>query len=232
MCDIGAKDLSKHSFFGPTSSTLLSGSDLLQLENLSVSEILDLTFSRTRKKCIQFGTGAWWVYELCPGQYIRQYHEVTLLDRVSGLSTTAIETQHILGRFNQSARRPSKEEDWKHVVNMTSPNIGAAGNPLSNAPTNHGGNGAFFAQEYTGGDICDHQDVTDSAIKAGEVGEGRIERSTTVKYGCGNHIEMSVKEDTTCHYVINVNIPALCHHPLFRPPTSRKQFVKCLAEDF
>ncbi len=171
-----------------------------------------------------------WVYELCPGKYVRQYHEVTLLDRVSGASSTAIETEHILGRFDHALPSPSKEDDWKHVVNVTSFQTGVTGNIVPLAPSFHGGSGAFFPREYTAGDICDNEDVTDSAIKAGEIGAGRIERSTTVKYGCGSQIEMTVKEDTTCHYVAYVSIPSLCHHPLFRAPTSKKQFLKCLGE--
>jgi hypothetical protein len=98
------------------------------------------------------------------------------------------------------------------------------------APRAHGGNGAYFYQEYPNGDVCDHEDVTDSAIKAGEVGEGRVERSTTVRYGCGGSIGLIVKEDTSCHYVADVTIPALCQHPFFRAPVSKKQVVKCIPE--
>jgi len=95
-------------------------------------------------------------------------------------------------------------------------------------PTRLGGNGAYYPQEYTKGDVCDHEDVTDSAIKAGAFGEGGIERATTVRYSCGNFVEMSVKEDSTCHYVIDISVPTLCSHPLFKAPISKKQVVKCL----
>ena len=157
---------------------------------------------------------------------------MTLLDRVSGLTSTAVETEHILGRFDKESRLP-KDREWEHVVNVTALHTASSTKTKGRSRTvlvAHGGNGAYYYQEYIGGDVCDHMDVTGSAIKAGEVGEGLIERSTTVKYGCGNHVEMTVKEDTTCHYVATVSLPALCHHPLFRPPLSKKQVIKCVPE--
>jgi hypothetical protein len=39
---------------------------------------------------------------------------------------------------------------------------------------------------------------------------------------------MTVKEDSTCYYIVKVSIPALCTHPLFQAPISKKQVVKCL----
>ena len=89
-------------------------------------------------------------------------------------------------------------------------------------------NGSFYSQEYTKGDVCDHEDVTDSAIKAGEFGEGGIERATTVRYSCNSELDISVKEDSTCHYIVEISVPTLCYHPLFKAPVSKKQVVKCL----
>lgn len=199
---------------------------VMDIENLSISNILDLTFERPGKRCIQYGAG-WWVYELCPGKYIRQYHEISRLDPVSGTSSVVIDAEHILGRFDKS-RNTWNDEDWKYVVNSTSTLKARSGQSMSWVPTIHGGNGAFLVHEYAWGDVCDSDDVTDSAIKAGAIGEGRIERSATVKLGCGSLIEMTVNEDTTCHYVVHVTIPALCNHPLFRAPTSKQHLVKCL----
>ena len=138
-----------------------------------------------------------------------------------------IDAEHILGRFDKS-RNIWNDEDWKYVVNSTSTLKARSGQSMSWVPTIHGGNGAFLVHEYAWGDVCDSDDVTDSAIKAGAIGEGRIERSATVKLGCGSLIEMTVNEDTTCHYVVHVTIPALCNHPLFRAPTSKQHLVKCL----
>lgn len=162
-----------------------------------------------------------WLFELCPGRHVRQFHEVTLLDRITGVPRTQIETEYILGLYDTENDLITKESEWKHVVNETK--TGASARSPSG-----GGNGAYYSQDYIFGDVCDHVDVTDSAIKAGEFGEGGIERATTVKYSCGNQLEMNVKEDSTCHYIVDVTIPALCGHPFFKAPVSKRQVVKCL----
>eukprot|EP00535_Pseudo-nitzschia_heimii_P001924 CAMPEP_0197176478 /NCGR_PEP_ID=MMETSP1423-20130617/2394_1 /TAXON_ID=476441 /ORGANISM="Pseudo-nitzschia heimii, Strain UNC1101" /LENGTH=675 /DNA_ID=CAMNT_0042625859 /DNA_START=11 /DNA_END=2038 /DNA_ORIENTATION=+ len=153
-------------------------------------------------------------------------------------------TEFYLGRYLEEDHPVvDREDDWKHVVNATTTTnaadsrggssssfpspvpSSAAGAPSASAA---GGNGARYVQEYTGGDVCDHEDVTDSAVKAGEFGEGKIERAVTVRYSCLEHLSITVKEDSTCHYIADVTLPTLCHHPLFRPPVSKKQVVKCL----
>jgi hypothetical protein len=155
------------------------------------------------------------------------------MDRISGAASTEVESEHILGKYNPKVYESTpKHMEWKNVVNATNLGIGSKNNKprarVSGAPTAHGGNGAYYFEEYPSGDVCDHEDVTDSAIKAGQVGEGGIERGTTVRYSCGNQVEMTVKEDSTCHYLVDVSIPALCAHPLFKAPVSNKQVVKCL----
>jgi hypothetical protein len=169
------------------------------------------------------------MYEICPGALVRQFHETTLMDRVSGASSTAVDTEHILGKYNAEDHESyPNESEWQHVVNATV----LAGGAIPSLPSAYGGNGAYYYQEYTGGDVCDHTDVTEAAIKAGAVGEGGVERASTVRYSCGTRMSLKVKEDSTCHYLVEVTIPALCDHPLFRPPVSKRQILKCLpAED-
>jgi hypothetical protein len=206
------------------------------VKTMSVTEVLSKTFGETGDFCLQTGTGGWWVYEFCPGEYIRQFHETTLLDRLSGQASTAVDTEHILGRYiSEDHNWLTKENQWMHVVNATETGVGSGtksstarkgkSNKLSNKL---GGNGAYFFQEYTKGDVCDHEDVTDSAIKAGSFGEGGIERASTIQYSCGVVLDMNVKEDSTCHYIVDISVPTLCDHPLFKAPTSKKQVVKCL----
>jgi hypothetical protein len=167
-----------------------------------------------------------WLFELCAGRHVRQVHEVTLLDRITGVPRTEVETEHILGMYDTEDDLITKESEWKHVVNETKTTTGSSSKGGKSPPG--GGNGAYYKQEYVSGDVCDHEDVTDSAIKAGEFGEGGIQRATTVKYSCGNQLEMTVKEDSTCHYIVDVTIPALCGHPFFKAPVSKRQVVKCL----
>lgn len=151
------------------------------------------------------------------------------MDRVTGFSKTAIDTEHFLGRFDPDSTVP-KDKEWRNIVNATSSTHKGQSKSRSTTPLAHGGNGAHFYQEYTMGDVCDHEDVTDSAVKAGAIGEGLVERATTVRYGCGPYIGLSVKEDSTCHYVADVTVPALCQHPFFRAPVSKKQVMKCIPD--
>ena len=87
-----------------------------------------------------------------------------------------------------------------------------------------------FIQEYTNGDVCEGVDVTDTSIKGGSLNAmGGIERSTTVRFFCGKFAELvHVNEDSTCHYVIDVTVPALCHHPHFMAQPIPKKVVKSL----
>ena len=209
-------DTKKDSTFSSSTSSPTPASKT----DLSIRQILDQTFDRKRKTCIQSGTGGWWVYELCPGRYIRQFHEVSLLDRVTGAATTHTESEHILGNY-QAEILETDEPEYKSVVNVTSTKAKSSSHVKN-------GNGAYFVQEYEGGDLCDHEDVTDSAIKAGKVEKGGIYRAATIKYSCGAKMQMTVKEDSTCHYVVEVVIPALCEHPLFQAPVFKKQVIKCL----
>lgn len=168
-----------------------------------------------------------WTYELCPGEYIRQYHEKTILDRATGTATKQIDSEHMLGKYDVNTYgNVSGEKEWDMMQNVTALNPTGVSKSTAALKPNQG-NGAFYVQEYIGGDICDEVDVTGAAIKAGEVGEGNIGRATTVKYGCGSQVEMIVKEDSTCHYVATVWLPTLCHHPLFMTTTSTAQVVKC-----
>ncbi|CAJ1946433.1 unnamed protein product [Cylindrotheca closterium] len=131
--------------------------DPATVSEMTVVEILKSLFGRD--KCMQTGTGGWWLYELCPGRHVRQFHEVTLLDRITGVPRTEVETEHILGKYDSEDDFVSKDDEWKHVVNETATSTAASGSSSK-------GNGAYYAQEYTYGEVCDHEDVTDSAIKA------------------------------------------------------------------
>jgi hypothetical protein len=224
--------------------------DPAEAEKMSVVEILERTFGKSGNFCIRSQTGGWWSYEFCPGDYVRQYHEeeVSLMDQVIGIQrrgTTPGVTEHYLGRFiPEDHKGVTKENEWERIVNATTTLGGSKSKPppfkklgnndkkniksQSGPSTSAGGNGAYYFQEYTKGDVCDHEDVTDSAVKAGEFGEGGIERAITVRYSCNSDLTISVKEDSSCHYIVDITVPSLCHHPLFRAPISKRQVVKCL----
>jgi hypothetical protein len=129
-----------------------------------------------------------------------------------------VETEHILGQYDATTADAYPDEDWKFVVNATK---------IESKVAPGVGNGAYFELHYTNGDVCDHSDVTDSAIIAGSTG-GIIARASSVRYYCGLSYAISVNEDSTCHYLVHVTVPELCKHPLFMAPLAKKQVVKCL----
>jgi hypothetical protein len=173
-----------------------------------------------------------WVYEVCHGLHIRQFHETTMVDKATGVAKNQVETEYFLGKYNAADHETyPAESEWKHVVNATEDGIHGGLQPTKRRQRSkgaYGGNGAYYYQEYTAGDTCEGPDVTEAAIKAGQVREGAVERASTVRYTCGPVMEMNVKEDSTCHYIVDVSIPALCGHPLFKAPVSKQQVVKCL----
>mmetsp|Transcript_19550 Transcript_19550/g.40199 ORF Transcript_19550/g.40199 Transcript_19550/m.40199 type:complete len:609 (+) Transcript_19550:101-1927(+) len=220
--------------------------DPAQAEKMSVAEILSETFGKPGDFCMRTQTSEWWAYEFCPGKYARQFHEeVNVMDQISGIvggseaKKPSSVIEFFLGRYvPEDHEGATKENEWEHVVNATTVEgskkaFGESRNKnrrksQSGPSASAGGNGAYYYQEYTKGDLCDDVDVTDSAIKAGEFGEGGIERAITVRYSCNTDLTVSVKEDSTCHYIVDVTVPTLCHHPLFKAPLSKRQVVKCL----
>jgi hypothetical protein len=187
------------------------------VEGESIREILDRNLAQL---CLQTNNlGEWWSYIFCHKQDIRQFHETSQKRAVGGalVASREVDAEHILGKYDKTIEDSLDEEEWKLVVNVTKGESDGWGE----------GSGAYYTVEYTGGDVCDHPDVTDSAIVAGSKG-GIVERSSTVQFFCGEYFDIAVNEDHTCHYIVRVKVPDLCYHPLFRAPVSRKQFMKCL----
>eukprot|EP00536_Pseudo-nitzschia_multiseries_P003653 jgi/Psemu1/302087/fgenesh1_kg.57_\ len=228
--------------------------DPTEAETMSVVEILEWTFGKTGSFCIRQQTADWWSYEFCPGHYVRQYHEEQniLTDRFIGITTVEKRasgpgvTEYFLGRFvPEDHEGVTRDNEWEQVVNATSLLLSSQGGsskpkPPQGAPnedgskqqsednnartipfTKAGGNGAYYIQEYRKGDICFGEDGTEFAMSG-------TERAITVRYACHDDLSISVKEDSTCHYIIDVTVPTLCYHPLFKAPVLKKQVVKCL----
>ena len=182
-----------------------------------------------------------WTYEFCHKKQIRQYHANNVIDSSTGMAKQTVETEHILGVYKGSGNSIEdypNEEEHLHVVNATG-SIGGdlgIGKRKNRAQQNNkeagqqpGGNGAVYEQEYKHGEVCDHEDVAESVIKGGNVVHGSVERSSTIRFSCGKRWELiEIKEDSTCHYILDVTVPELCQHALFQAPVTKTQVVKCL----
>ena len=188
-------------------------------DNESIREIVDRTLE---KVCLRQGNhNQWWIYELCHGQHVHQFHEGNVFDPETGLTSMQIETEYVLGIYDEEASESFvREDEIKYVVNVTE--FDKAASVIMQAKRINRGNGAYFYQEYTDGQVCDGNDPD---VK----NKGGVPRSTTVRFYCGTTYELSnVNEDSTCHYVMDVTIPDLCEHPLVKKSADKKQVIKCL----
>ena len=228
----GSSDVSGKSEYRVLSRSTPTDKELaMAKENESIREILDRVLNML---CLQTNHGGWWTYEICYKQSIRQFHETIGTKRNSAgakIVAKITETEHTLGVYDETKERrhiPDAEE-WKLVVNATVSRTGS--NSVGSVWGE--GSGAYYEIEYTGGEVCDDADVTDSAIVAGSAvgANGDVERSSTVRFFCGELYDVAVHEDSTCHYIVQVKVPALCQHRLFRAPSAKKQVIKCLPAD-
>jgi Glucosidase II beta subunit-like protein len=190
-------------------------------ENESIRETLNRVLDNV---CLQKATSEWWSYELCHSKNVRQYHENSLVDPLTGITSKAVEAENILGLYVvEKLETFPNEQEGTFVVNVTGnlvdEDLGLAMSRASTTPQR--GNGAYFKQEYSGGDACENNDVASAVLK--------VERATTVRFFCGPKYELTqVNEDSTCHYIVDVTIPDLCENPLFNAPLAKKQVIKCL----
>ena len=201
-------------------------------ENETIRDILDRTMG---KACIQSSTSGWWSYEYCHQKHVRQFHESISINVDTGMATATSGDEDIyyLGYYSEELDSYPEEDEWKYVVNRTLSTSGSGGDGGAPSGSSAGSGGgqtvaAYFTTEYVGGNVCDDAEVTDAAIKAGTVRSGHIERSSSVRFACGQSFDIYVNEDHTCHYIVDVTVPDLCHHPAFKAPVAKKQVVKCL----
>lgn len=201
--------------------------------DVSIRYILEKTLANS---CLKRNEG-WWTYSFCFKSSIYQYHESVDLDLEQGVMTAKIEASNVLGKYDPvSSEGFPKEEEVHHVIFPKGRIQGEVRNGIdldsatsSSTTQSLVTDSAFYQQEYKHGDICEGEDVIDSAIKGGEVGEGGIQRSTTVRFFCGNSKELvRINEDHTCHYVVDITLPELCSHKYFAIPQIEKHAMKCV----
>ena len=197
----------------------------------SIRYILDKTFVEMGERCLKRNEG-WWSYKFCYKGAISQFHESFDLDADRGVMKALIESENTLGIFDPvAAERYPNEDEVQYVVFPQGiyEEDAKSGTESTPTPQTSGLESAYFYQEYTSGDVCEGEDVIDSAIKGGEMGEGVIQRSTTVRYFCGDKRELiKINEDHTCHYIIDISVPELCSHKFFEIQHIDKHAVKCM----
>lgn len=144
-----------------------------------------------------------WVYELCHGRYLRQYHEETTKFK------SKITQEYFLGKIEAEQIKQHNEEYEKEKEELDR-------NGLSR-PTIlvNGHYKPYVMLNMTGGTKCD---LT------------KKPRVSRIIYVCSEdtkHELYSMKEVSTCEYEAIVLSPLLCLHKDFKVDTSTQHEIKC-----
>lgn len=149
----------------------------------------------------------YWIYELCHGKYLRQYHEE------NNKYKPKITQEYYLGRLEPEMIKAQEEQYNNEMLEL--------GRNGRNRPTImvNGQHKPYVKLEMSGGTKCD---LTDK------------KRLSTVYYVCNEFSDLgihSIKEISTCQYEAIVLSKSLCEHKDFKTDVNTEHEVKCYALD-
>uniref|UniRef100_A0A182IZ96 Endoplasmic reticulum lectin 1 n=1 Tax=Anopheles atroparvus TaxID=41427 RepID=A0A182IZ96_ANOAO len=158
-------------------------------------ELLEPLFSST--SC-SYRIESYWSYEVCHGNYIKQYHE----ERHE--KSTKVQ-EYFLGRWDKQKTtvmksRYSKSESDKEQMKYKKI---------------EGFNLPYLELEMDSGTICDLN------------GEPRVTKILYVCYMFGKNEVYSLKETSTCNYEVIILTAALCTHPKYKPQDTEENKINC-----
>ncbi|CAL8111604.1 unnamed protein product [Orchesella dallaii] len=155
----------------------------------------------TQSFACTFKLEQYWMYELCHGRYIRQYHEERDGKKVK-------RQEYFLGRWtNEEYERMRTNLDRE----MSNPDF------KSQIPTKKidGVNMPYLQINMTDGTFCDLNT------------QPRMTRVLYVCYPLGKHEIYSLEETSTCEYEIVVLSPNLCEHPDYKSKDAGENLINC-----
>lgn len=159
----------------------------------------DLVLTLFSHNVCSYKIESYWTYELCHGQYLKQYHEEHDGKKVKL-------QEYFLGKwskFHTEALRTKLEEADK-----------------TNEPLQYkrieGLNLPYVEIEMQDGTLCDINN------------EPRVARVLYFCDAHGKNEIYSLKETSTCNYEIIVLTPVLCSHPSYRPHETTEYNINCL----
>lgn len=173
---------------------------------------LQLLFPLLKGDMCSYKYELYWVYELCHGKFLRQFHEEASKFRAK---TTQ---QFFLGRMDsEDLKRHEVEYNLEEERRDTTTD---GGTPLKR-PTIlvDGVAKPYVSVNMTDGTVCD------LTMK---------NRSTKVIYVCGGGLKnevYSIKETSTCEYEAIVLTPHICQHKDFMIESSKEKEIKCYSLD-
>ncbi|XP_065079018.1 endoplasmic reticulum lectin 1-like isoform X2 [Ochlerotatus camptorhynchus] len=141
---------------------------------------------------------SYWTYEVCHGNYIKQYHEERH-EKTSKLQ------EYYLGRWDKQKtanlealydKSGSEEEKlkYKKIDGLNLP---------------------YLELDMDSGTVCDLN------------GEPRVTKVLYVCYLHGKNEVYSLKETSTCNYEVIILTPMLCAHPKYKPQDNEENKVNC-----
>ncbi|XP_043261848.1 endoplasmic reticulum lectin 1 [Colletes gigas] len=169
---------------------------------LNPMEILSFLF---KHDTCSYRVESYWTYELCHGQFVRQYHDdrdgkkVKTQEYYLG-SYDKLQELKLIAEYAKQQENPNRKRDIpiKKVDGINMP---------------------YVEIEMTDGTVCNINNKP---------------RKVKVLYVCYQHDKhelFSVKETVSCEYEIIVLSPLLCAHPDYKPQDIRENEINCLPVD-
>lgn len=167
-------------------------------EKIQTSKLLDEIYN---KKFCSYRIESYWIYELCHGQHIRQYHET----KSTGKRT--VTDSYFLGKFDQNIQEPDylKENEYTESANIHWRTLG--GNKV---PT--------YAVKYVDGTLCE---VSTNVLRETTVFYACSEN--------GNDNIAHFEEISSCIYEMIVVTKSICSHPSYQPSAKNQKNINCYA---
>lgn len=179
--------------------------DKLQGEHDSVVQIktANLLSDIYSKKFCSYRIESYWIYELCHGEHVKQYHET------KNAGKRAVTESYFLGKFNSDVQEPDYLKDDK---NVEKPNI--------HWKNFDGKKVATYMVKYTDGTPCE--------ILPGVNREISILYACDPN---GNDNIVTFEETSSCIYEMVVVTKSICVHPAYKPKQESQKSVDCYALD-
>uniref|UniRef100_U5EP20 Endoplasmic reticulum lectin 1 n=1 Tax=Corethrella appendiculata TaxID=1370023 RepID=U5EP20_9DIPT len=162
---------------------------------------LDLLIPLFSTTSCSYRIESYWTYEICHGNYIKQYHEER-----EGKSMKIQE--FYLGKWDKQATNELKlrlEKSENENERLKYKKIDGLNLP-------------YLELEMKDGTLCDLNN------------ENRVTRVLYVCYTHGKNEIYSLKETSTCNYEVIILTPTLCTHPKYKPQDLDENKIKCFAQ--
>jgi hypothetical protein len=156
-----------------------------------------------RTQCMRHIDG-WWTYEFCFGKHVRQYHAT---------QAGKVEAEYFLGRLID----PQLGDVAAHSLDMDAAallrELESIGVENADIP--------YYSETYQFGTACD----------IGEKAARRVELRWSCAVGASASSIRSIKEPSSCQYILEIDSPLLCQHPSYRSTEIPLHLVSCYFVD-